>query len=139
MIGVYIIDGLSPTPELTQKMQPQSKERTHGNDFIAQHIGTGYQQMYRTFRHFFACQDPLTNPPPAHECPNYKVDELYWWLRYIMPQAWNLSKNFSVDEQTCKMQGKSIHKTRCGKYKRLGDGIQCDAIADDGYTYDFYF
>ena len=139
MIGVYIIDGLSPTPELTRKMKPQSKERTHGNDFIAQHIGPGYQQMYRTFRHFFACQDPLTNPPPAHECPNYKVDEFHRWLRYIMPQAWNLSKNFSVDEQTCKMQGKSIHKTRCGKYKRLGDGIQCDAIADDGYTYDFYF
>ena len=80
MIGVYIIDGLSPTPELARKMQPQSKERTHGNDFIAQHIGPGYQQMYRTFRHFFACPDPLTNPPPAHECPNYKVDEFHRWL-----------------------------------------------------------
>ena len=98
MIGVYIVDGLSPTPELTRKMQPQSKERTHGNDFIAQHIGTGYQQMYCTFQNFFACQDPLTTPPPAQECPNYKVDEFLRWLRYIMPKAWNLSKNFSVDE-----------------------------------------
>ena len=45
----------------------------------------------------------------------------------------------SVDEQTCKMQGKCEYKTRCGKFKRLGDGLQTNCIADDGFTYDFYF
>ena len=50
-----------------------------------------------------------------------------------------LRKNFSVDEQTCSMQGQSQYKTRCGKYKRIGDGIQTDCIADDGYTQQFYF
>ena len=50
-----------------------------------------------------------------------------------------LGKNFSVDEQTCSMQGQSQYKTRCGKYKRIGDGIQTDCIADDGYTQQFYF
>ena len=44
-----------------------------------------------------------------------------------------------MDEQTTKMQGKSEYKTRCGKFKRLGDGIQGDCITDDGYTWDFYF
>jgi len=39
----------------------------------------------------------------------------------------------------CKMQGRSEYKTRCGKYKRLGGGIQADCIADDGFIYDFYF
>ena len=37
------------------------------------------------------------------------------------------------------MQGKSEYKTRCGKFKRIGDGIQTDCIADDAYTYAFYF
>ena len=37
------------------------------------------------------------------------------------------------------MQRKSEYKTCCGKFKRLGDGIQTDCIADDGYTWDFYF
>ncbi len=37
------------------------------------------------------------------------------------------------------MQGRSEYKIRCGKYKRLGNGIQTDWIADDGYTFDFYF
>lgn len=58
---------------------------------------------------------------------------------YIWKECWVLGKNCSVDKQTCKMQGKSKYKTRCGKYKRLGDGLQCDCIADDGVTHDFYF
>ena len=37
------------------------------------------------------------------------------------------------------MRGKSMYKTSCGKNKRIGDGIQCDAFADNGYTFDFYF
>ena len=139
MMGVYIIDGLAPSPRLVQKMQPQAKQRTHGNDFIARCIGPMYEQKYRNFRHFFGCQDPLKIPPAKEKCPNVKVDELFRWCRYIWKQAWVLGENFSTDEQTCKMQGKSEYKTRCGKFKRLGDGLQTDAIADDGYTYDFYF
>ena len=44
-----------------------------------------------------------------------------------------------MDEQTTKLQVKSEYKTRCGKFKRLGDGIQGDCIADDGDTWDFCF
>jgi hypothetical protein len=139
MLGVYIIDGLAPSHQIVQKMQPQSKQPTHGNDKIAKVVGPGYQQLQRSFRHFFAPQDPLMTPPSKDRCPNFKVDELFRWCRYIWKEAWCLGKEFSVDEQTCKMQGKSEYKTRCGKYKRLGDGIQIDCIADDGYTFDFYF
>jgi hypothetical protein len=139
MLGVYIIDGLAPSPQLTQKMQPQSKQPTHGNDKVASAIGTGYQQKHRSFRHFFACQDPLMTSPPKEQCPNFKVDEFFRWLRHIWKEAWLLGEDFSMDEQTTKMQGKSEYKTRCGKFKRLGDGIQGDCIADDGYTWDFYF
>ena len=98
-----------------------------------------YQQRHRSFRHFFACQDPLLTPPPKEQCPNFKVDEFFRWLRHIWKEAWLLGEDFSMDEQTTKMQGKSEYKTRCGKFKRLGDGIQGDCIADDGYTWDFYF
>ncbi len=81
MLCVYIIDGLAPSPQLTQKMQPQSKQSTHGNNKIASCIGTGYQHKQRSIRNFFACQDPLTTPPPKDQCPNFKVDEFFWWLR----------------------------------------------------------
>ncbi len=50
-----------------------------------------------------------------------------------------MAKDFLNDEKSCKMQGKSEYKTRCGKFKRLGDGIQGDYIANDSYTWDFSF
>ena len=78
-------------------------------------------------------------PPPKLQFPNYKVDEFFRWNRNIWKEAWILNKNFSIDDQTCKMQGKSEYKTRCGKFKMIGDGIQTDCMADDGYTYYFYF
>jgi hypothetical protein len=139
MMGVMLLDGLSPSPQLEFKMQSQAKQRVHGNDFAATCIGLGYQQLYRTFRCFFACQDPLKVPPAKKKCPNVKVDEFFRWMRFIFREAWVLGENCSIDEQTCRMQGKSEYKTRCGKYKRIGDGIQADCIADDGYTGDFYF
>ena len=139
MIGIMMIDGLAPSPRLLQKMVPQSVDRTQGNDFIASMMGGGYHQAYRSFRHFFGCQDPLMNAPPKKECPNVKVDEFFRWLRHIWGEAWLVGPNFSIDEQTCCMQGKSEYKTRCGKYKGIGDGIQCEGAADDGYTFDFYF
>ena len=108
MLGMYIIDGLAPSPQLTQKMQPQLKQPTHGNDKVASSIGMGYQQKHRSFPHFFACQDLLTTPPPKDQCPNFKVDEFFRWLRYISKEAWLLGEDFSMDEQTTKMQGKCI-------------------------------
>jgi hypothetical protein len=139
MLCVYIINGLAPSPQLTQKMQDQERQPTHGNDRIAAVIGPGWQQKHRSFRHFFASQDPIMTAPPNKQCPNFKVDELFQWLRYIWKEAWVLGKEFSNDEQSCNMQGKLEYKTRCGKFKRLGNGIQTDAIVNNGYMWDFYF
>jgi hypothetical protein len=72
MLGVYNIDGLAPTLQLVQKMQPQSKSPTHGNDRIASALGPGYQQQHRSSRHFFAKQDPLMIPPLKEKCPNFE-------------------------------------------------------------------
>jgi hypothetical protein len=83
----------------------------------------GYQQKHRSFQHFFACPDPLLTPPHKDQCPNFKVDEFLRWLRHIWKEAWLLGEDFSMDKQTTKMQGKSEYKTRCGMFKRLGDGI----------------
>ena len=38
---VYIIDSLTPSPQLTQKMQSQIHQPTHRNDRIAVGMGTG--------------------------------------------------------------------------------------------------
>jgi hypothetical protein len=138
MLGVYILDGIAPSPQLVWKMQPQMKQPTHVNNKIASTISPRYQQKHHSFRHFFGCQDPLMTPPPEDKCPNFKVDDFFRWLCYIWKEVWCLAKGFLINEQSCKMQGKSKHKTHCGKFKRLGDGIQTNAIANDGYMWDFY-
>jgi hypothetical protein len=139
MLGVYILDGIAPSLQLVWKMQPQSRQPTHGNNKVALTIGPGYQQKHHSLRHFFGCQDPLMTPPPEDKCPNFKVNEFFCWLRYIWKEAWCLAKGFLIEEQSCKMQGKSKYKTCSGKFKQLGDGIQMNAIANDGYMWDFYF
>lgn len=97
MMGIYIIDGLALSPRLLQKMQLQSKQRTHGNNFIASCIEPMYKQKYQNFRHFFGFQDPMQVPTAKEKCPNAKVDELFRWCHKIWKEAWGLRENFSTD------------------------------------------
>eukprot|EP00956_Cyclotella_meneghiniana_P013143 scaffold18824_cov77-Cyclotella_meneghiniana.AAC.11 len=105
------------------KSQTQKVDQTHGNDFITEHIGPGYQQLYHSYRHFFGCQDPLIVPAPKQSCPNVKVVELFCWMGYVFKQAWVLGQECSVDVHTsCEMQGRSKYKYKtrwCGKFKTL--------------------
>ena len=50
---------------------------------------------------------------------------------------WIPGKWLSIDEQTL-FQGRSGIKLHIS-YKKEGDGFQCDAVCDDGYTFSFYF
>ncbi len=67
-------------------------------------------------------------PSKKKDCPNYKVDLFFHWLCHIWSEAWVLRKNCLVEKQTCKMQGRSEYKTRCGKFKWLGDRMWTDCI-----------
>ncbi len=40
-LGVEILTGLALAPHVEYKMQPQSMNRTHGNDYITRHIRRG--------------------------------------------------------------------------------------------------
>jgi hypothetical protein len=51
---------------------------------------------------------------------------------------WVPGKWVAIDEQPIGFQGASGMKLRIS-YKREGDGFQCDAICDRGYTYSFWF
>jgi hypothetical protein len=62
------------------------------------------------------------------------VDELNYWAR----KHWVPGKWVAIDEQTIGFKGHSGMKLRIS-YKREGDGFQCDAICDEGYTYWFFF
>ena len=52
--------------------------------------------------------------------------------------SYRLGSHPAGDEQTMRFQGRSAFKMRI-TYKAEGDGFQCDAICQDGFTYCFYF
>jgi len=59
-------------------------------------------------------------------------------INQVSRHAWKLGTHLSGDEQTIGFKGKHQDKRRI-TYKKEGDGFQCDAICDRGYTYCFYF
>ena len=69
--------------------------------------------------------------------PNWKVKPLLDWMNYLNPTIWKLGPNFSIDEMTMGFQGMHQDKRRI-TYKNEGDGFQCNALCQDGFTYQFY-
>lgn len=137
-LGVYIFHGLCPSPELGMKFKGQRVDDVNGNDFVARCIGPNALRRHKHFRHFFTTQDPLKAPPPREKSPNWKVKSFLDWIQQVSVKAWRLGRRLSVDEQTMGFQGRHPDKLRI-TYKKEGDGFQCDALCDDGYTQSFYF
>ena len=137
-LSMYLFQGLNPSPQLVMKAKPQSVEPIQGNDLISSKIGRNFERRHRQFRRYFACQHPYKPVPPISTHPNWKVDPFLRHLNKVCIQAASLPENLSVDEQTIAFQGMSKLKSRI-KYKKTGDGFQCDSICSNGYTITFFF
>ena len=59
------------------------------------------------------------------------------WMNYISPKTWLLGIAVSIDEMMMGFQGMHQDKKRI-TYKAEGDGFQADALAQQGYCYQFY-
>ncbi len=59
-------------------------------------------------------------------------------LNYRARQNWILGECVAIDEQTIGFKGRSGMKLHIS-YKREGDGFQCNALCDEGYTVSFFF
>jgi len=70
--------------------------------------------------------------------PLFKIQLLLDELNHQAKKMWVTGKWVAIDEQTLGFKGKSGMKLRIS-YKNEGDGFQCDAVCDRGYTYSFYF
>ncbi len=64
----------------------------------------------------------------------WKNGKLVDHLNKQCKDMWVLGKFLAIDEQTIGFQGTSGMKLRIS-YKCEGDGFQCDAVCDRGYTF----
>jgi hypothetical protein len=83
-------------------------------------------------------QDPRLIVPDRNIQPNWKVAPLLHHMNYLNVKAWKLGSNISVDEQTIGFQGNHKDKLRI-TYKVEGDGLQCNALCQEGYTTFYYW
>ena len=109
-IGLYVFQGLCPSPRIELKFNPQHRDKIHGNDFVYRSFGANAERRHRHFKAFFSCQDPRKDPPPRDQHPNWKVRPLLAWMNFIFPVIWLLAVAFSVDEMTMGFKGQ--HKDK---------------------------
>ena len=90
------------------------------------------------FKAFMTCQDPRKPVPPRRSSPLHKVLSLIKWIRRVGPLSWSCGLHIGLDEQTVGFKGRHEDKLRI-TFKKAGDGFQCDALCDDGFTYLVFF
>jgi hypothetical protein len=104
-LGLYIFNGLNPSPQVEMKFEQQEDDEVNGNDFIYESFGSNAEQRHRHFKAFFAVQDPILPTPDCWKHPLHKVQPLINWMNKVNCQAWTLGETFSINEMTIRFQG----------------------------------
>ena len=138
-IGLYFLNGVSPSPRVEMKMRPQSLDPFNGNDMVYNSMGSNAERRHRHFKCFFAIQDPRIATPSRKSHPNWKVEPLLKQALMVSKEAVIPGQDAAIDEQTNGFQGAHEDEKRIDE-KREGDGFQSDSInVEGGYTWALYF
>ena len=57
-VGVYFLNGVSPSPRVEMKMKPQTMDPFNGNGMDYNSMRSNAERRHRHFKCFFAIQDP---------------------------------------------------------------------------------
>mmetsp|Transcript_11360 Transcript_11360/g.16534 ORF Transcript_11360/g.16534 Transcript_11360/m.16534 type:complete len:156 (+) Transcript_11360:872-1339(+) len=76
ILGVYILNGLSPSPQVEHKLKPQSKDPINGINLFSTSLGKfgTSARCFKEFKCFFSVQDPRYATPSRKMHPNWKVE-----------------------------------------------------------------
>lgn len=100
-LGLYILNGVAPSPQIAFKSQSQIQDPIYGNDMIREAFGTNAKSRHRQFKCFFALQNPCIPTPSRKTFPNWKVRPLLKWINHVRPQCYTPGKSISVFCRTC--------------------------------------
>jgi hypothetical protein len=136
-IALYILQELSPLPQIKMKFLPQHEDPINGSNISFKVFGRNGDRGHKMFKAFFACQDPMKQVPSKKTHPNFKVDPFLAHIQSVSMEAWDMGRNISCNEQTIGFKGNHVAKQRIC-YKREGDGFLADTLCESGYTYTIY-
>jgi len=121
-IGLYILQGLSPSPQLKLKFHPQNEDPINGSDLCYKVFEKNADKCHKHFKAFFTLQNSLKQVPSKKTHSNFKVDPFLTWIQTISIKAWNMGRNLLTDEQTASFKRNHADKQRIS-YKKEGDGF----------------
>ena len=136
-VGLYVLDGISPSPRFEMKFNTQLEDPANGNDLCHDAFGSNAGERFKMFKCFFAVQDPRLENKPKKTHPNFKVDPFMLHLLQCFASMWDLGSDLSLDEATQGFKGRHYLKAKI-KYKKAGDGYLIDCIGDDGFIYTMF-
>lgn len=117
-MGLYILNGLSPSRQISHKFKSQRADPINGSDLCCNSFGPNAERRHKHFRCFFACQNPVLEVPSTKTHPNHKVDPFLLWMQVFQ---WMLGTLVSIDPvmsnlldllAITKISSKSITKKR---------------------------
>jgi hypothetical protein len=107
ILGLYIFNGLAPSPHVENKFKLQKEDHVQGNVFIAGICGPNSVRHLKHFKAFFSVQNPMMPPQNCKTNPDSKVDLFLAWIGTVaISTAWILGATVSIDEQTIGFQDK---------------------------------
>ena len=137
-LALYFMQGLNPSPQIEAKFSSPEQDLIQGNALCYRIFGANADRRHKEFKSFFCVADPSRPTPPKSTHPNHKVDKFMRHVQKVSIEGWMLGRDISCDKQTWGFKGRHADKLRI-TYKAEGDGFQCDAVCEIGYTYTFYF
>ena len=146
--GILFANAVCPKPQLNMWFKSTRDHKIYGNEMFQSALDKKVngsstkisgERRWRHFRQYMCLYDFRKCPKKlSAKDPFWKVHSILDELRKNAQRCWVTGKCVSIDEQTIGFKGQHGLALRI-TYKREGDGYQCDAVCEDGYTFSFCF
>ena len=93
-IGLYMVHGLAPSPQVSMKFTLQEQDEINGNDFVKRSLGPAAKHHHKHFCRFFDTQCPVNPAPERASKHNWKIEPFLEWIKSVSQKAWKLGKRY---------------------------------------------
>ena len=102
-LGLYIVQGLSPSPQVSMKFQSPTSNPVNGSQLVYESFGKNAERRHRHFKRFFACTNPMSPLQSRKTNPNQKVNKFFKHAIKVSKELMFIGRYVSCDEQTIGM------------------------------------
>ena len=88
-VGIYVLQGCSPSPHVSYKFRQQRDDPVNGNNYVFQSTDKklNHERRHKHFKAFFTVQNPQNPCNDRDAFPNWKVRLMLQRINYIDPLA----------------------------------------------------